>query len=142
MSDNIMSIFEGGRKTSETGGDFFGVEEYATARLDLRMQKGFRASLLYGHLHEVTYVPTQEGGTEDITLHYPGFSAVRVIGRRLLDLYLLLQEHKLSWIRQRAENEDVSGALLCVERIDYYQLTDWTLDLAEKEARQAEWKKT
>lgn len=129
MNDNIRSIFQGGRKSEGPGGEFYSTSSESLSRIDFRWSGGYRASLPYGRSHEIHYLQT-DAGSEELLIVYPGLSVIRLIGRQLVPLYESLVRHQVEWIRDRGKSEDVPGAALCVESIDYFQMTDWEMDYA------------
>ena len=134
MSDNIQSLLSQ-RKKRDGRGDFFSVFETSDSRLDLRWADGFRCSLPYMHLHEIRFTPVNEEGTEEILLHYPGFSVVRIVGRQLAGLHDALGAQRVSWVRERAEDEEITPEGLSISLIEYSSLTDWRLDVEALIAR-------
>jgi hypothetical protein len=134
MTDNIQSLLTRGKK-GEGRREFFSVFETGDARLDLRWEDGFRCSLPYMHLHDIRFTSANEEGTEEIVLHFPGFSVVRIVGTRLSALHDALGAQRVSWVRERANDEEIVPEALSVALIEYTSLTDWRLDVEALIAR-------
>ena len=135
MSDNIRELFQRG-KTPENG-DFYSVFETSDSRLDLRWEDGFRCSVPYMHMHEIRYTPRNAEELEEIVLHAPAFSVVRIVGRHLSEIYDALNAHRISWIRERANGEDIPQDGVSVDLIEFTALTDWRLDVEALNERRA-----
>lgn len=132
-----MSLFEGGKKDGGgANGDFYSVNDVSDHRIDLRWPDGSRVSLPYIHLHEVKFTPGGDTESDTILLHYTAHTVVQVVGKRLAALYDALHGHRVTWMRNKSEGEELPQGKLCIEDLRYSEISDWETDLkARKEHR-------
>ena len=134
-----MSLFGGKPEIAEPeSSPFFGIAESAELRMLFIWRDGFRLSLPYRHLHDISYKPDGDADSEEITLHFPGYSVLQIVGHGLFDLYEAFAADRLAWVREKKSEEAVAEGSSSIEKIRLTELREWQLDLALLEQRRAE----